>query len=117
MSTAQRGKTWRKGPPANTASFLGERDHDLLDECTIPEAMQHARKLCGLIPYSLTEVKPNISARYIFILVRIIVRMRESKNYQRIMELRWENQRICKELAACHREMDRWGLAKPGARG
>jgi hypothetical protein len=108
-------KSWRNGPPKNTACALGEQDHDLLDECTIPDAMQHARKLCGLLPYSLPEVKPAVSARYIFILVRIITRMRAAKNYQRLLELRQENKDLSSELARCRREMQRWGIAYPGS--
>ena len=82
-----------------------------------PLALQHARKLCGIVPYSLPEVKPVVSARYIFVLVNIIARLMESKNYQRIMELRRENAELLRELAAYRREMDRWGMARPGARG
>jgi len=109
-------RTWRAGAKPCRDLTFAEHDRDLLDDYDLPDILLHARKCLGLIPYSMAEVKPAVSAHVIYQLVGMLWRLRDSKSVKAMTALRAENARLKSELAVCRREMQRWGLEYPGSR-
>lgn len=90
-------------------SHLGfnEHDHDLLYTHVLDDAREHARKLCGLLPYSLAQVKPTESAAVIWRLLALAREIIESRGAKARRVLEAENTALLGELAEVRRECKR----------
>ena len=97
----------RRGPRAQGGQVLGDRDHDMLYTHVLDDAREHARKLCGLLPYSLAQVKPTESAAMIWRLLALSVELMESRTAKARRALEAENAALLGELAEVRRECKR----------
>jgi hypothetical protein len=92
---------------------VSEGDRDVFDDQVLEDVHEHIRKLLGLVPYSMAEVKPCVSVQHFRRLMTIIYRIRRSKGYQRYQVLAKENADLAVDLENIRREMRRWGMAIP----
>ena len=97
----------RRGPRAQGGQVLGDRDRDMLYTHILEDAREHARKLCGLLPYSLAQVKPTESAAVIWRLLALAREIMESRGVKARRELEEENAALLGELAEVRRECKR----------
>ena len=97
----------RRGPRAQGGQVLGDRDRDMLYTHILEDAREHARKLCGLLPYSLAQVKPTESAAVIWRLLALAREIMESRGVKARRELEAENAALLGELAEVRRECKR----------
>lgn len=82
-----KGRSWRTGGDPARDIVLSDHDHDMITEAVIPDSVEHARRLCGGMPYSMAQVKPVESAAVIFRLVGILRRIIASRSYVRMREM------------------------------
>jgi hypothetical protein len=80
-------RTWRNGGRPTRDVMLTEKDRDLLEECDTAAVCLHIAKLRGEAPYSMSEVKPRVSAALLEGLLRRLVRLRQSKSVAHMREL------------------------------
>ena len=97
----------RRGPRAQGGQVLQERDLEMLYTHVLDDAREHARKLCGLLPYSLAQVKPTESAAVIWRLLALSRELMESRGAKARRELETENTALLEELAEVRRECKR----------
>jgi hypothetical protein len=94
-------------------AILHDADRDLLYTHAIADARRHARKLCGLVPYSRNEVRGVESAAIIYRMLGIIAELQACKSVRVRRELEREIRDLRIERQTIKGEMQRWGLSMP----
>ena len=82
-----KGQSWRTGAKPPSDCLMTDQDHDMITETLLPEALEHAGRLCGRLLYSMPQVKPVESAAVIYRLVGILRRVIASRSYVRMRSL------------------------------
>jgi hypothetical protein len=116
MSRAPSGECYeRRAPVPQPGATLHEGDKELLRIHVKDEAREHARRLCGLIPYTRAQVLPCESAAVIYRLLAVINELEACRSVKARKELEAENAGLARQLSTMRREMQRWGLEYPGS--